>query len=45
MKIKVSGSYICVADVLQHEAELEVLILVQLVNQLPVVSLHHTNIK
>lgn len=32
-------TYICVADVQHHEAELTVLILVQLMNQLSVVSL------
>lgn len=32
-------SYICVADVQHHKAELIVLILVQLMNQLSVVSL------
>lgn len=32
-------SHICAADVQDHEAELEVLVLVQLVNQLSVVSL------
>lgn len=32
-------SYICVADVQNHKAELTVLILVQLMNQLSVVSL------
>lgn len=32
-------SYICAADLQDHKAELAVLILVQLMNQLPVVSL------
>lgn len=32
-------THICAADVQDHEAELEVLVLVQLVHQLPVVSL------
>lgn len=32
-------SYICVADVQDHKAELTVLILVQLMNQLSIVSL------
>lgn len=33
------ASYVCVADVQDHQAKLSVLILVQLVNQLSVVSL------
>lgn len=37
----VGVSYICVADVQDHKAELTVLILVQLMNQLSEVSLHH----
>lgn len=37
-------SHICAADVQNHEAELVVLVLVQLVNQLSVVSLsEHTH--
>lgn len=40
-------SYVCIADVQDHKAELAVLILVQLVDQLSVVSLqqktHTTN--
>ncbi|TNN57571.1 hypothetical protein EYF80_032173 [Liparis tanakae] len=32
-------SYVCVADVQDHQAELAVLVLVQLMNQVPVVSL------